>query len=102
MAVTCNKGITDICGIVTQICAHLCAQYGDNAVSQNNINECTEIFKKGWASANDAKCSGYPSQSITTEKLQEAIAMALRDGIYCHRNSTKIKYQLRVTIFKSV
>jgi hypothetical protein len=76
---------------VAEICAHLCAQYTDNTVSQNNTNEYAEIFKKGWASANDAKCSGYPCQSIITEKLQEAIVMVLRDGNYCHRNYTKIK-----------
>jgi len=86
---------------VAEIRAHLRAQYGDNAVSQNNKNEYTEIFKKGWTSANDAKCSGYPSQSLTTEKLQETIAMVLRDRI-CHRNHTKIKYQPRATIFNSV
>jgi hypothetical protein len=87
---------------IAEIRAHLCAQYADNAVSQNNINEYTEIFKKGWTSANDAKCSGYPSKSITTEKLQEAVVMVLRDGSYCHRNLKKIKYQPRVTIFNSV
>jgi len=31
---------------VTEIHAHLCALYIDNAVSQNNINEYAKIFKK--------------------------------------------------------
>lgn len=59
---------------------------------------CTNIQE----SANDAKCSESLSQSITTEKMQEATPMVLRDGSYCHRNCTKIKYQPRVTTFNSV
>jgi hypothetical protein len=53
---------------VAKIHTLLYAQYADNVVSQNNINEYAKIFKKGWTSVNDAKCS----QLITTEKLQKS------------------------------
>jgi len=89
VAFCCWNSCTFMCSVCSQYC--FSEQY-----------EYAEIFKKGWTSANDVKCSVYPSQTITTEKLQEAVAMFLRVGSYCHRTGTKIKYQPRVTIFNSV
>jgi hypothetical protein len=62
-----------------EIHTHLCAQYGDNAVSGRSVYEWIEMFKKGWSSLTVAEHSEYLSTPSSSEKLVEARAMVLED-----------------------
>jgi transposase len=62
-----------------EIHAHLCTQYGDNALPRRSVYEWIEMFKNGWTSVMDAERSGRPSKSRTDEELEEARAIILAD-----------------------
>ena len=55
----------------------ICAQYGDNVVSQRSVYKWREIFKKGWKSMTDAQPSGHSLRSSSDEKLEEPRGMVL-------------------------
>ena len=76
-----------------EIHAHLCTQYGDNALPQRSVYEWIEMFKNGRTCVMDAKRSGQPSTSTTDEKLEEARAIILID-----KRVTKEEIALQVGI----
>jgi hypothetical protein len=50
-----------------QIHQHMCAQYGDNAVSCRVEYEWIEMFKNGHTSVTDADSLGCPITATTTQ-----------------------------------
>ena len=62
-----------------EIHAHLCTQYGDNALPRRSVYEWIEMFKSGRTSVMDAERSGRPSTSTADEKLEEARAIILTE-----------------------
>ena len=70
-----------------EIHAHLCTQYGNNALPRQSVYEWIEMFENSRTSVMDAEHSGRPSTSTTDEKLEEARAIILTDRRVANRRN---------------
>jgi hypothetical protein len=60
-----------------QISQHICAQYGDNALSRKVVYEWIEMFKNGCMA--DAECSGCATMATTAQNGERARELILQN-----------------------